>query len=183
MKTPWCMTPPRGCVARERSSREDGLGKKRRYDPVGRVDDLADLEVDRDAAEDVGLLAAEPPLLDEMLDHVADRLLSAGEEIRAVCRGHVAGAPLERGHERSAGPEARLAKAPPRLEAEAERDARHHLDRRDAHLTVALRRVRVADAEERAVDPHGQEQRRARHQLLDVHVAAVLPRGNRAVSA
>src|SRR5207245_2466733 len=41
----------------------------------------------------------------------------------------------------------------------------------------------VADAEEGAVHPYGQVERRALRELLDVHVAAVLPRRHRAVAA
>src|SRR4029077_7161249 len=127
MKTPWSMASPRG-AARARDSREDGFGQTRRHDPVRRVDDLADLEVDRDAAEDIGLLAAEPALLDQVVDHVADRLLRVGEEIRPVRRRHVAGAALESGEDRPARPESRLAEASARLEAESQGDLRHHLD-------------------------------------------------------
>jgi hypothetical protein len=41
--------------------------------------------------------------------------------------------------------------------------------------------VRVADADERLVDPHGQPEDAAPGQVLQVHVAAVLARRNRAV--
>src|SRR5436190_3948858 len=47
--------PARSC--RSATSYEDRLGQERRHDPVGRVDDLADLEIDGHAAEHVRLLA------------------------------------------------------------------------------------------------------------------------------
>src|SRR5206468_10596648 len=121
MNTPWCMASPRG-AARARGSREDGFGQTRRHDPVRRVDDLADLEVDRDAAEDIGLLAAEPTLLDQVVDHVTDRLLCVGEQIGAVRRRHVAGSALQPGEDRPACPESRLAEAAPGPEAEWQGD-------------------------------------------------------------
>src|SRR5437879_3904114 len=170
------MEPPMG-----RASREDGFGQERRDDPVRRIDDLADLEIDGHAAEDVRLLAAEPALRRQMLDHVADRLLSAGEEVGPGRRRHEARPAIGRRQERPAGPELRLLQLPPFREAEAERDPSHHLDRGDAHLAVALRRMGVADAEQGAVHPHRQEERGAGDQVLHVHVAAVLPWRHRAV--
>ena len=69
------------------------------------------------------------------------------------------------------------------LQTEARGDAAAHLDRGDAHLAVALDGVGVAHAEERPVHPHRQVERRARGELLDVHVAAVLPGRHGAVAA
>src|SRR5215467_4790568 len=115
------MLAPKGWIARAGRSREDGFGEKRRHDPVRRVDDLADFQIDGDAAEDVRLFAAEPALLDEVLDHVADRLLGVGEEVGAVGRRDVARSALERRRNRPARAEARLAESASGLEAEAER--------------------------------------------------------------
>src|SRR5262249_19645633 len=146
------MLAPQEWIARAGRSREDGFGEKRRDDPVRRVDDLADLQIDGDAAENIGLLAAEPALLDEVLDHVADRLLGVGEEIGAVRRGDVARAALECRGDGAARPEPRLAESAAGLEPEAQGYLRHHLDRGHADLAVALGRVGIADAEQRAVD-------------------------------
>ena len=65
---------------------EDRLRQERRDDPVRRVDDLADPEVRRDARDDVGLLAREPALRDQVVDQVADGLLGGQEEVGAVGR-------------------------------------------------------------------------------------------------
>ena len=118
-----------------------------------------------------------------MVDHVANRLLRAGEEVGAVRGRREARPALGRRDERAPRPELRLLLLSPGRESEAERDPSHHLDRRDAHLAVALRRVRVADAEERAVHPHRKEERRPGGELLEVHVAAVLPGRHRAVGS
>ena len=54
---------------------EDRFGQRGGDDPVRGVDDLADREIDGHAREDIGLLAAEPALLHQVIDHVADGLL------------------------------------------------------------------------------------------------------------
>src|SRR4030095_3159529 len=53
---------PAAARSDRRRSYEDRLGQERGHDPVGRIHDLADLEVDRHRADDVSLLAAEPAL-------------------------------------------------------------------------------------------------------------------------
>ncbi len=55
-----------------------------------------------------------------------------------------------------------------------------HLDRGHAHLAVALGEVAVAHREQRALDRHRELERRPLGDLLDVHVAAVLARWDRA---
>ena len=57
------------------------------------------------------------------------------------------------------------------------------LDRRPAHLAVALRGVAVAGREERAVDRDRQVERRSGDELLAVDVAALRPRRARRVDA
>src|SRR5882672_478081 len=120
------MTPPSEWVARAHGSCEDSLGEKRRHDPVRGVDDLADLEIDGDAAEDVGLFAAEAALFDQVVDHVADGLLGAGEEIGTVGGRYVARPALDGRGDRPAGPEPWLRESAPGFEPEAERHLRHH---------------------------------------------------------
>ena len=66
------------------------LRQKRRNNPVRRIHDLAHLEVDRDAAEDVGLFAAQAALAHEVVDHVAHRLPGAFVEVGAVRRRRIA---------------------------------------------------------------------------------------------
>ena len=170
---------------RRRRSQEDRLGQERRHDPVGRVHDLADLEIDGHRADDVGLLAAEAALL-------------------ARCGRSCSGSPAGRRRRgrgrwrwwRYHGPGAR---PPPagrrcaelRLGAAAGRGCRPkrsvtlraHLDRGDAHLAVALGAVGVAHAEQRAVHQHRQVERGAGGELADVHVAAAAPGRHRAVAA
>src|SRR5204863_9030049 len=82
------------------ASAEDGLGQERGDDPVRRVHDLADLEIDGHAREDVRLLARDAALAHEVLDHVADGLLGGGEEIGAVGGGHEPGSPIRPWRER-----------------------------------------------------------------------------------
>ena len=55
-----------------------------------------------------------------------------------------------------------------------------HFDRGAAGLAIALGEMRVADREQRAVDKHRQHQPRPFAQLLDVEIAAVLARRDRA---
>src|SRR5258705_11697163 len=122
-----------------RASDEDRFGQERRDDPVGRVDDLADLEIDGHAADDVRVLAAEPALGREMVDHVADRLLSAHEEVGARGGRDEARAAIGRRQERAARPELRLLLLSRLREAESERDLSHHPDGGPAYLPLALR--------------------------------------------
>ena len=68
-----------GCSLGEYGEREE-CGD----DVVGLVDDLADAEVDRGSADAVSLLAREPALGDEMVEHVAHRVLGIGEQIRSM---------------------------------------------------------------------------------------------------
>src|SRR5215472_2248360 len=62
---------------------EDGLGQERGDEHVGRVDHLADLEVNRDAADRVGLLPRPPPL-GEMVDHVEQRVAGGERDVLGV---------------------------------------------------------------------------------------------------
>ena len=55
---------------------------------------------------------------------------------------------------------------------QAQRYGHRGFDRGAAHLAVALRRMRVAGAEQRAVHLHGQVQRRAGAELTSVQIAA-----------
>src|SRR5215475_6879106 len=104
MQMPMCMGPPVagiggtvpqapvvrrrcGATTATRTSEEDALREEGRDDPVGYIDDFADLEIHRHAAENVGLLAREPALFDEVVDHVANRLLRRAVEVGAVGRG------------------------------------------------------------------------------------------------
>ena len=80
---------------------------------------------------------------------------------------------LVRGH---GAAEARLAGA-----AQRDPDARRRgdLDRRPARLAVALREVRVAERQQRALDVDGEVQAAPDGELADVEVAAVLARRDR----
>ena len=118
-----------------------------------------------------------------MIDHVAHGALGRLEEIGPVGRRRVPGRGVGPGGKGARRADLGLRETSGLLEAEAERHLRSHLDRGDAHLAVALRAMPVAHAEERARHPHGQVERRAARELLDVHVAAVLPGRHRAVSA
>ena len=62
---------------------------------------------------------------------------------------------------------------------ERDGDRAGHLDRRPAHLAVALGEVEVADGEERARHVDRQIEPAARDELADVEVAAGLPRRDR----
>src|ERR1700687_2919889 len=59
---PACAPRDGGWHSGDRSGETHTPGQKARHDPVGRGHDLADLEIDRDAAQDVGLLPGEPAL-------------------------------------------------------------------------------------------------------------------------
>ena len=118
-----------------------------------------------------------------MVDHVAHRLLRGGEEVGPVRGCRVVRSVIGRVRRRRRRDELWLGEPPAGTQPEAERDAPHHLDGGHADLAVALGGVGVADAEQRTVDQHGQEERRAGDELLDVHVAARAPRRHRAVTA
>ena len=118
-----------------------------------------------------------------MLDHVADRLLRGREEIGPVRRRREVRTAIGAQADRAAGAKARLGDAAALRESEAQCHPRAHLHGGDADLAIALRAMRIADAEERAVDEHRQVERRARVELLDVHVAAAAPGRHRAVPA
>ena len=70
----WPPTPPP-------TSRRYLRGEECRHQHVGNVDELADLEVDGDAADRVGLLPC-PASFREVLDHVEERV--AGGEGRVL---------------------------------------------------------------------------------------------------
>src|SRR5262245_31719146 len=102
MARPPAKSTARTCPAKARSqsrrgamssvmaaSGEDRLGQEGRDDPVGRVHDLADLEIDGYAADDVGLLAGEAALAHDVLDHVAHGLLGGGEKVGPHGHGRV----------------------------------------------------------------------------------------------
>src|SRR5260370_12264690 len=70
--------------------------------------------------------------------------------------------------------------ASPFIEGKPHQDRAGHLDRRAAGLAIALREMRVADREQRAVDKDRQQEARAFAQLLDVEIATVFARRDRA---
>src|SRR5215472_15661999 len=173
---------------------EDGLGQERGDEHVGRVDHLADLEVDRDAADRVSLLPRPPPL-GEVVDHVEQRVAGREGDVLGVVdavpgdrdpRGGVE--PARRGVLRRqvvlvpGEPEVadvllrRLALA----DGEAHAQGRAHLDRGAADLPVALGEMGVARREEPARGVHRDEQARALAELLDVDVAGLLAGRDRA---
>ena len=131
------------------------LRQKRRNNSIRCIHDLAHLEVDRHAAQDVSLFAAQAPLAHEVVDHVAHRLAGAFVEVGAVRGRRIARAA---GGDARAGAQLRLGQVTPRHHVELERDARVHLDRGDADFAVALCAVRIADGknaicEEELFDP------------------------------
>src|SRR2546426_5844371 len=62
-------------LAGANGSTEDGFGEECGDDPVGSVHDLADAQIDAHARQDIGLLATQPALSHQVVDHVADGLL------------------------------------------------------------------------------------------------------------
>src|SRR5712664_2012695 len=62
---------------------EDVFGQERGHEHVGDVDELADLEVDGDAAEGVGLLPC-PPSLGQVVDHVEERVAGRERDVLGV---------------------------------------------------------------------------------------------------
>ena len=155
--------PTDSAVRRHEVEREAGAD-----DPVGRVDDLADPQVDDDAREQVGLLGRDPVARGQPLDHPPDGVLGAAHEIgfdagrgEDAAGGDRVGRALEGG--------ARQSQIAPEREPEAA--ARLGLDGRAADLAVALACVAVAGAEPRALDLDREVDRRARDELADVDVA------------
>src|SRR5947209_18496267 len=63
---------------------------------------------------------------------------------------------------------------------EAHDDRPSHLNRRTAGFAVALRKMRIADREQGAVDKNRQKEPGTLAQLFDVEIAAVLARWDRA---
>src|SRR5215471_562138 len=102
-----------------RRSRENALGNEGGHDPVGCVDDLADLEVGGHAADDVGLLTRESALAHEVIDHVEHRPLGGGEEIGTVRGGPVPRPRVGAGSESARGAELRLLEVSASLETKA----------------------------------------------------------------
>src|SRR5918994_1805960 len=173
---------------------EDVLRQERRHQHVRDVDKLADLEVDRDAAECIALLAG-PPTLDEVVDHVEQCV--AGSERRVL------GAVLALlGHRYPGGrveparccvlgwqvvvlpAESQVADALfgrlALVQREAHSQRRSHLDRRTTGLAVTLGKMRVPRREQPAGCVHGDEQSSSRAELFDVDVAGLFARRDRA---
>src|SRR4051794_39140310 len=124
---------------------EDGVGHEAAHDPVRRVDDLADLEVAGERAEDVGVRPREAALAPEVVDHRPHRGSRGLHEIGLH--------PGRRVPARVVDPRGQRARRPPQLrrgDVRVAHDADPHprphraLEPRDRHLAVALRRVRVA---------------------------------------
>lgn len=63
--------------------------QERAHDPVRRVHDLADLEIDGHARQTIRVFTTQAVLVPQVLQHVADSLLAAGHQVRTLRRGHV----------------------------------------------------------------------------------------------
>src|SRR3990172_4397542 len=179
-------------TSRPRLAYEDVRRQDRGREVVRRVDDLTDTEVDGDAPDRVGLLPRVAVLVHQVVEHVPQGVARRGRE--------VVGGPARRGVGAEAGRRERRARrgvrgrdgdlephvAQPalgglaRADVEARSEDRANLYRGPARLAVALREVRVARREQRALLPDGEQDPRAGDHLPDVHVAAVLSRRLRA---
>ncbi len=141
-------------------------------DPVRGVDDFVDAEIARDARDRVGLLAIEAVRVSEPRDGRAHRVPCGFHQVRPDAGAHVVARLLVRGDRARRHVVLRRVDAHVLPHAEAEDDVHRRLDRRAAHLAVALRGVRVAEREERALDADGQVERDAGVEVLRVHVPA-----------
>src|ERR1700719_957045 len=163
-------------------------------DEVRHVDQFTQFQVDGDAADRVGLLPV-PAALDQHIDHRQQRIAGAQCRVFALIGAVLADRQSGRCEEALGGGKlggkiivvtrkAREADAAALsftlVYREAHEDRPGHLDRGTAGLPVALREMRVADREEGAVDKDRQHEARALAQLLDVEIAAVLARRDRA---
>ena len=151
---------------------------------VRHVDDLADPQVDGDAAQQVGLDRVEPVLAAEPVDHPPDRVAGRGQQVRARSRrwrsaGPIGSSAFGSGAARNSGP----GDVDVLAHGEADRRPHRRLDGGPADLAVALRRVAVADREPGARHEDRQEQRRAGDEVAGVHVAAVDVGRDRAAAA
>src|ERR1041385_1728822 len=77
-------SPLAGSYSTSPDSDEDVERQERRDHDVGYVDDFADRQVDRDAADRVCLLAGEAAIVDQMVDHREEGI--ARQTGRASCR-------------------------------------------------------------------------------------------------
>ena len=138
------------------------------------VHDLRHAQVDDDAreAECVALLQARAP---GPISATMPSTAIFAARPRCSSKPNVSHAPSMRAHGHSSARSSRRSSVSCAV--------RRALDRRAAHLAVALRRMPVARREERAVDRDRQVQRRARDELLAVDVAALRARRDRRVHA
>src|SRR4051794_14354391 len=125
---------------------EDGVGHEAAHDPVGRVDDLADLEVAGQRAEDVGVRAREAALAAEVVDHRPDRGARRLHEVGLDPGRRVPARVVHARGERARRPP-QLRRGQLRVAHHADAHARAHraLEAGDRDLAVTLRGVRVAE--------------------------------------
>src|SRR3954470_19292647 len=100
-------------------SGEDGLGKQRADDVLAAVDDLGDLEVDDQAAEQVRVLGAQAVVPAEVVDHRPDGVLRGDVEVGVDAGGPVEAAGVDTRGERAWGGELRSGDREVLLEREA----------------------------------------------------------------
>src|SRR5215470_3598642 len=175
------------------SRAQDRLGQQRRHHDVGQIDNIADPKVDGHAADDVRLLTRESPIL-KQAHHGEDGIAAREVEVLALIdslighrHAHGGDEALGRGVSRIDEVAAALESRPANpvtlglasANTESHDAGGRHLDRSDAHLTVALREVAVAGGKQRALDRDRKQQLAALGELLDVEVPAVFARRQR----
>src|SRR5829696_6190067 len=101
LPTGWLRRSGSSC-AETRRSHEDVQGKQRAHQQVGHVHRLADAQVDRHAAQRVGLLAGETPGF-EVIYHVEQRVLGGEAQILALVGAVLAHADAGGGEEAARG--------------------------------------------------------------------------------
>ncbi|MPM04507.1 hypothetical protein SDC9_50785 [bioreactor metagenome] len=144
-----------------RVSSEPLLGQDH-VDALLAVDDLRDLEIGSEAEQHICLIAREMRAAGHQLDHVAHRLAHRLVEILVEAhRDQLVGGFGEGGLDLEV-----LA------HGQAETSLERRLDGGDADLAIPLATMAIAGGEQRARVEHRQIERRARAQILVVHIAA-----------
>src|SRR4030095_10419163 len=137
--------------------------RQRRVNPLGGIDRLRDVQIRRQRAQHVGILARHLSRHEQEINHLANGQPRGFVQVFVQSHGNVV--------RRRFSP--RPAQSLPFSKMQFERAAQRGLERRAGHLAIALPRVAIPDRQQRAGNMHRQVQDRTRDEGLDIQLAAL----------
>ena len=156
---------------KEGGGREDALGQGGADRKHRLIHDLAQAQMHRHAAKEIGVDVAETPSLSEKIDHSQSGDASGGNGVRRRLDDDP-GVAFEVRFAAGCGFDERTCERLALVELEAQGHVGRALDAVDADLAIALRGVGIAGGEESAVVEDRKIKGGAGAELADIHVAA-----------